>query len=420
MKDNWEYIVTCNPSLDKRLTHSIARGLLAKGTLTFSQEGKLESMTLDDNDKPEINQSYFTFTADFTEENNPVMEVALDFGIKHVWFGADHVEKEYHQLCFTTSGFNTIIEQNTDGFPGGDLLKSDITNKGVIIGHYSDGQTLRFYQFIVAKYKNERDRRNKLSTKRLRNDNNIITGSACEGNFSYLVYYDDSLWEKPSWHVYQMDISAFQGAPVFLEFKMKESGYYLFEMETSNSNMFLIDNLGLSGVNNTIVDVAISEDQWIATEGSHTITVQVDSKEVICETNENNNLMTLHLGQYGCISGTVSTDITGYPTHISGATVHLLGTNINTISDKFGNFQLDDVSAGSYTLVVASPYFKPFQAYVEINNQKFTTLPVQVTSIQESDLKSAVLNAIAKYDPNGDGIIGLEEIIHALKKLTQF
>jgi flagellar hook protein FlgE len=410
----YEFIVTCNPEEDKRncINHNGIKGLLAEGTLTFSNGWQINTMTLNGTDRPEMNHPYFIFTANFNDDRNESMNIELDFGFQFVW-NEDQYDTKLDQLHTTMFASSFVMIKNIqDGFPGGKLIKSDVTEYGIIRGLYSDGQELQLYQFILAHSIVLDKKRSK--TKRTFSDD-IFVGPPGEG-MPYIIYYDgNSVWKKPSWDVYQLDISSYNDIPVYLEFKMKEPIYSLLELEAAN-NIFKIDNVGISGGElSTVVSVVNSFDKWAPTEGKHTITAHVDCKNEIQEINEDNNFMTVQIGNFGNISGTVTTSVTGYTAHISGAAVRLLGTDFTAISDESGHYTFNNIPEGSYTVVVAAPYFQSAKNVVDVLSDNDVSAPMNMTVLQQSDIEAI----IRKYDPSGDGKIGLEEAIHALKELVK-
>jgi hypothetical protein len=177
----------------------------------------------------------------------------------------------------------------------------------------------------------------------------------------------------------------------------------------------MIDEIGISGDNSTMTAVAFSDARWAPIKGKHTITAHVDYQNAIQEVDENNNSLNVQFGRYGSIFGTVTTTITGYTAHISGATISLMDTDYIAQSDESGNYTFTNVPVGNYTLVVTSPYFQSTKTFVDVLSGSDVTASMDMTALQQIDIETI----IKKYDPSGDGKVGLEEAIHALKKLVE-
>lgn len=409
---NFSPLIDCRAASWHPYTPLLSRGLLAEGSLIFSFDGQLKAMTLNGKDRPEINQPYFQFFADFNGKPDTLMHIPLDFGIQYMW-NDNLFDIKRNQIPSTSfASTSVVVQQNTDGFPGGKVLKTEVTENGIFRGFYSDGQILQFYQLILAQYTNSAEKRTKPKGKQ-RISNDIIVGPPLEMTFPRLYYFGDLIWEKPAWHVYQMDISSFKGIDVFLEFQMEET--HFFTMESPEGNNFMIDEIGISGDNSTMTAVAFSDARWAPIKGKHTITAHVDYQNAIQEVDENNNSLNVQFGRYGSIFGTVTTTITGYTAHISGATISLMDTDYIAQSDESGNYTFTNVPVGNYTLVVTSPYFQSTKTFVDVLSGSDVTASMDMTALQQIDIETI----IKKYDPSGDGKVGLEEAIHALKKLVE-
>ena len=59
------------------------------------------------------------------------------------------------------------------------------------------------------------------------------------------------------------------------------------------------------------------------------------------------------------------TDLEAGP--LSNVSIHLLNTNINTLSDKNGNFSIKEVAAGKYTIELSSIGFATIAKSIEVN-----------------------------------------------------
>ena len=173
--DEWEFIITCNPSEDER-TGAIGagKGLLARGKIVFNESsGFISSITLDqfnpnnpsgaddstgdwttiaDADNWTANSvdtnGYHTFTPEFI--NGSAMSVQLDFGTRYngsVWANDSLSTTQY-------ASASTTVFQSADGYGAGDLQSVSVDTDGVITGQYSNGQVLSLYRVALAKFQN--------------------------------------------------------------------------------------------------------------------------------------------------------------------------------------------------------------------------------------------------------------------------
>ena len=127
-------------------------------------------------------------------------------------------------------------------------------------------------------------------------------------------------------------------------------------------------------------------------------------------------IITLWRGQI-TISGRVSIAIAGYPDlSVKNATVSLEGTSYTATTDSNGYFAIVGVDPGTYTLMVTSQDLVPISQGITVSQgqQLDISLP-QMTVLNQGDLDQSVADAIANWDVNGDGKIGLEEAIRALQ-----
>ena len=115
----------------------------------------------------------------------------------------------------------------------------------------------------------------------------------------------------------------------------------------------------------------------------------------------------------GSVEGIVNTDITGQIVNVKDAVVSIVGTNISTHTDQYGHFQIDNMIAGDYELVISSGNFSPISIDVSVSNFAYEIIPEEMT----------ILSAPAtqcKWDINQNGKIDLAEIIHYLQILSRF
>jgi flagellar hook protein FlgE len=161
----WEYMVTCNPSEDKRtITESTHKGLLARGTIEFDASsggisGAANSITCAVNNgdgtwtdltnaEAEANGGYFCFSPEFISGTQ--MSVKLDFGSRYngsVWASDSLSTSQY-------ASASTTVFQSADGYGAGDLESITVGTDGCITGQYSNGQIIPLYRAALAKFQN--------------------------------------------------------------------------------------------------------------------------------------------------------------------------------------------------------------------------------------------------------------------------
>jgi hypothetical protein len=120
------------------------------------------------------------------------------------------------------------------------------------------------------------------------------------------------------------------------------------------------------------------------------------------------------------ISGRVVVNIAGHTDlSVTNATVSLKGTPYTTTTDRDGEFTMKGVKPGSYTLVVTAPDLVPIREEIALSEgqQLETSLPPMAV-LNQDDLDRAVAEALAYWDFNADGKMGLEEAIRALQVLS--
>ncbi len=111
------------------------------------------------------------------------------------------------------------------------------------------------------------------------------------------------------------------------------------------------------------------------------------------------------------ITGKITASVAGWDSlSVRNAEVALDGTDYKTFTDENGNFILSDVPAGTYTLTVNAPNF-------QILSQQITWTGEQGLTVDVPSLSSADGCEIPG-DFNGDGVISLEEAIHALQVVS--
>lgn len=99
------------------------------GTITFNPDGSIASLT----------PTSFAMTANNTSK--PDQKIALDFGSK--FDGLTSLAK-----------VSDVSDLNQNGYASGDLKDITIDNSGVVLGAFSNGETLSLGQVSVAQFKN--------------------------------------------------------------------------------------------------------------------------------------------------------------------------------------------------------------------------------------------------------------------------
>jgi hypothetical protein len=110
----------------------------------------------------------------------------------------------------------------------------------------------------------------------------------------------------------------------------------------------------------------------------------------------------------GSITGRASVSFAGYNNvGVRNATVTLQGTGYSAIPDADGNFTMQNVANGNYTLVITAPNMETVTRSVSV-----TGASVQVTLPAMTAAASRI-----KGDADGDNKLGLEDAIYILQVL---
>ena len=157
----WEYVVVCNPSEDKRTAALAAQdantGLLARGTVTFSADtGSITDLDMELNDGAGFSGTdetpdaagYLNFQVDF---GTGVTDIQLDFGAR------DSGSSTWVNDSLSTTQFarsSTTTFQSANGYGAGDLNGVDVDVDGVITGVYSNGEIIPLFRVALAKFQN--------------------------------------------------------------------------------------------------------------------------------------------------------------------------------------------------------------------------------------------------------------------------
>lgn len=202
-----EYVVTIPPEQDGRANAAgtAGAGLLMSGTMTFSSSGQLINMSaftpgegdlkdltnwtpaqLDANGVPQ-------FTVNI-KGNNPQtlslnMGATAGGGWENAPANAAAVGTDRNKLSrmgnasFTTprtTGLpisSALNDYKQDGYPTGNLSDVEVNTSGIIIAHYSNGQTHEIYRIPVSRFTSEDGLR--------REGNNLYSATADSGNMDY-------------------------------------------------------------------------------------------------------------------------------------------------------------------------------------------------------------------------------------------
>ncbi|HDL08561.1 MAG TPA: flagellar hook protein FlgE [Desulfobacteraceae bacterium] len=157
----WEYIIACNPDEDQRggFNGTASAGLLARGSIEFSDSGDITNLTMDQCTDPgtwttltntNVN-GYYEFTANFLG-NNADMNIAFDIGVSSQDNGTTWVNDSISTTQYARS--STTVFQTANGYGAGDLQNIHVDTSGVIIGAYSNGQIIPLYRVALAKFQN--------------------------------------------------------------------------------------------------------------------------------------------------------------------------------------------------------------------------------------------------------------------------
>jgi len=166
---SWQYVVSCNPNEDARTGSpgTVSSGLLAKGTITFSDSSgtisDLNMSTFNGTDWADpSNAANWTaatsdsggfpqFTADFLGGVGTSMNVGLDIGTHNdgtgTWVNAALTTTQYARSSST-------VFQSANGYGAGDLNGVDVNVDGTMTGVYSNGQLIPLYRVALAKFQN--------------------------------------------------------------------------------------------------------------------------------------------------------------------------------------------------------------------------------------------------------------------------
>ena len=149
------------------------------------------------------------------------------------------------------------------------------------------------------------------------------------------------------------------------------------------------------------------EYQGFTLEGTYAITVFAkDSEGLLSLPHQTTVVQTAGESVGSTVTGSVLTDFGGWQgLTVTNATVTLQGTDFTTSTDESGNFILQNVPSGTYTLVVTAPDLAPIGQTIVVLEEQNLSLSLQKMSFVHGDA-------------NGDGVVGLEDVIRGLQVLS--
>lgn len=185
-KKMWEYVVAMPPGEDTRagFMNTSNAGLLMNGTLTFNSAGVLEGQSAfvpsgSNNPKQLSNWVPASFSPDgyplisASFEGGGSISTGLNMGLANTGSGwansvsnASAIGTDPSKLPSFTSkraanastafhGTNSTIQATQNGYPDGIMNNLSVNNNGVIIGRYSNGQSIELYQVDLNYFTND-------------------------------------------------------------------------------------------------------------------------------------------------------------------------------------------------------------------------------------------------------------------------
>ena len=142
----WEYLVTAPP--EDPLSANPTDGVLARGTITYSGDGYIEDMTLDNyqgggwTSGTTNADGYHTFSTSFSGAGS----IEFDMGANKVGGIWQHAGQTSTQFGF---GSYTVFS-NTNGYGEGDLTAFTVTTDGIIRASFDNGVTSDLYRVALA------------------------------------------------------------------------------------------------------------------------------------------------------------------------------------------------------------------------------------------------------------------------------
>ena len=127
------------------------------------------------------------------------------------------------------------------------------------------------------------------------------------------------------------------------------------------------------------------------------------------------------LGSSG-ITGQILVNVAGYTDlPVKNGTVSLDGTGLSVNTGEDGRFAFIGLGSGQYTVIVAGPNMQTTTSQVSVTTQQnlnLGSIRPTIGTYTKEDLDQAVAKAMAVCDVNGDGKIGMQEVVRALQVLS--
>jgi len=154
--NTWEFIVTTNPAEDLLAGTDIQTisGLLGGGTIEFTNDGKISTITAGTGlTAADATNEFLQFSVNFFDQDAAnTQTIQLDFGASYN--GTAWVSDTLATTQFASDSVNMF--QAADGFARGELQTIKINQEGTINGVYSNGNTIPLYQLALAKFNSKR------------------------------------------------------------------------------------------------------------------------------------------------------------------------------------------------------------------------------------------------------------------------
>jgi flagellar hook protein FlgE len=157
--NQWEFLVTCDPSVDLRGAYAGQPGLgaLMYGTITFDATGQISQIDAFDVaiDGSHVTSAtvalggYYSFDAEFIAGTPQTVE--YNFGATNSG-GLDFTPEALASTQYANA--STTYYQDQNGFSAGFLQSVSVDPDGIITGHYSNGQVLPQARLALATFNN--------------------------------------------------------------------------------------------------------------------------------------------------------------------------------------------------------------------------------------------------------------------------
>ena len=158
--NQWEYIITCNPSEDQRSGAAVSgQGLLARGTLTFDANGTVTGMAMSGYDgTADLTSGWSSVSANtngylaFSPTFSSAMTIEFDVGTRYNSTSAAWEPQALATTQYSSASSTTF--QSADGYGAGALQSVTVATDGAMTGQYSNGEVISLYRVALAKFQN--------------------------------------------------------------------------------------------------------------------------------------------------------------------------------------------------------------------------------------------------------------------------